>query len=54
METITPLKALTEFFNTGDGKRPMKAWADEVKALSDTEKAELASEAAKALGKQLV
>ena len=54
METITALKALTEYFNSGDGKRPMKAWADEVKALSPAEKQELAEGAATALGKTLV
>jgi hypothetical protein len=47
---ITPLKALTEFFQDGDGKRPMRDWAAEVKALSPAEKTELATEAAVALG----
>jgi hypothetical protein len=47
---ITPLKALTEFFQDGDGKRPMRDWAAEVKALSPAEKTELATGAAAALG----
>lgn len=54
MDTITTLKALTDYFNQGDGKRPMKAWAEEVKALTPEEKAELAAGAAEALGKTLV
>lgn len=40
-ETKTPLKILTDFFNVGDGKRPLKDWAAEVKALSQAEKDEL-------------
>lgn len=54
METISTLKALTDYFNQGDGKRPMKAWSDEIKALSPAEKQELAAGAAEALGKQLI
>ena len=41
-ETKSTLKALTDYFNEGDGKRPLKEWAEEVKALSPDEKAELA------------
>lgn len=52
-QTITPLKALTDFFNSGEGKRPMTDWRNEIKALSDEEKAELAAGAAEALGKTL-
>lgn len=54
MDTITTLKALTDYFNQGDGKRPMKAWSEEIKALSPAEKLELATGAAEQLGKQLV
>jgi hypothetical protein len=54
METITALKALIDYFNEGAGKRPMKDWAAEVKALTPAEKQELAAGAAKALSKQLV
>jgi hypothetical protein len=38
----TILKTLTDFFNVGDGKRPLADWAKEVRALSDAEKRELA------------
>lgn len=38
----TVLKTLTDYFNTGDGKRPLADWAKEVRALSDTEKRDLA------------
>jgi len=54
METISALKALTDYFNTGEGKRPMKEWSAEIKALSPEEKQELAEGATLALGKQLV
>lgn len=36
------LKILTEYFNVGDGKRPLKAWAAEISELSEPEKHELA------------
>jgi len=36
------LKHLTDYFNVGDGKRPLTEWAKEVKALSPAEKLELA------------
>lgn len=36
------LKILTEYFNVGDGKVSMTAWAAEVKALSPAEKRDLA------------
>lgn len=39
----TTLKALTDYFNEGDGKRPLKDWSDEIKALSPAEKLELAT-----------
>lgn len=38
----TVTKALTNFFNTGDAKRPAKDWLLELKALTDSEKLELA------------
>lgn len=38
--TIT--KALTGYFNQGDGKRPAQEWLKELKALSADEKRELA------------
>ena len=47
---VSPLKVLTDYFNVGEGKRPMKEWAAEVKALSTEEKAELAQLAAVAMG----
>lgn len=42
MAAKSMLKVLTEYFNEGEGKRSMKAWADEVKALSPDEKRSLA------------
>lgn len=33
---------LAGYFNQGDGKRPLPDFRDELKALSDTEKVELA------------
>ena len=39
----TTLKALTDYFNEGDGKRPLKDWSEEIKALSPAEKLELAT-----------
>lgn len=53
MEKITPLKALSTYFNTGENKKPLRDFAAEIKALSETEKAELATGAAKALGMEL-
>lgn len=56
-QTITPLKALTDYFQTGDGKRPMATWRDEIKVLkesmTDTDYRAFASEVAAALGKTL-
>lgn len=43
MAELTSLKILTGYFNEGDGKRPLKEWAEEVKALSPEEKTELAN-----------
>lgn len=42
MAAKTILKTLTDYFNTGDGKRDLKTWGAEVRALSDAEKLELA------------
>jgi hypothetical protein len=42
MPTISITKCLTEFFNTGDGKRASKEWLAELKELSTEEKQELA------------
>ena len=39
-KTVT--RILTEFFNTGDGKRALPQWRDELSALSSDEKMELA------------
>jgi len=43
MAAKSPLKLLTDYFNVGDGKRPLADWAKEVRALSDAEKLELAT-----------
>lgn len=42
MAAKSMLKILTEYFNSGDAKVAMKAWSDEMKALSPDEKRELA------------
>jgi hypothetical protein len=42
MAAITPLKALAGYFNEGDGKRPLRDFTAEIKALSTEEKQELA------------
>lgn len=42
MAAKSMLKILTEYFNSGDGKRGMKEWSEEVKALSPAEKRDLA------------
>lgn len=47
-KTVTA--ALTGFFNVGEGKRPLSAWRDELKQLTDAEKMELATEVGKVEG----
>lgn len=42
MAQTTVLKALTAYFNTGENKKPLRDFAAELKALTDTEKRELA------------
>jgi len=42
MATISTTKALTNFFNVGEGKRRTADWSAELKALSAEEKRELA------------
>lgn len=42
MAAKSMLKILTDYFNVGDGKVPMKAWSDELKALTPDEKRSLA------------
>lgn len=42
MAQKTVLKTLTDYFNEGDGKRPLVDWAEEVRALKTDEKRELA------------
>lgn len=44
MAQTTVTKALTAFFNTGEGKRPAKVWLEELKALTPEEKANLAAD----------
>lgn len=50
MAEITPLKALTTYFNSGPNKKPLAEFSAELKALSADEKAELATLAAAAMG----
>lgn len=42
MAKISTTKALTGYFNAGDGKRAAKVWLEELKALTVEEKRELA------------
>lgn len=44
MAKTTVTKALTGFFNTGDGKRQASEWLKELKALTDAEKLALAEQ----------
>lgn len=42
MAEVTAVKALNEYFNKGENKKPLREFADEIKKLSDDEKRELA------------
>jgi hypothetical protein len=42
MAKVSMLKALSNYFNTGEGKVSMAKWQTEIKALSADEKRELA------------
>lgn len=42
MAAKSVLKILSDYFNEGDGKRPLAEWAKEVRALSAEEKLSLA------------
>lgn len=42
MAAVTVTKALTAFFNVGDGKRDSKTWMAELKEFTVEEKRELA------------
>ncbi len=42
MEKVTVTKALANYFNVGEGKRPANAFIAELRALTDAEKRELA------------
>lgn len=43
MAAKTGLKILTDYFNVGEGKRPTREWADEIRALSAAERTDLVS-----------
>jgi hypothetical protein len=42
MATVSVTKALTDYFNQGEGKRPAAQWLLELRALTTAEKRELA------------
>lgn len=42
MATVTETKAITQYFNVDEGKRPVSEFLKELKALSPDEKHELA------------
>ena len=46
----TAVKALNDFFNSGNAKKPIREFNDELKALSPAEKLELGTLAAAAMG----
>jgi hypothetical protein len=50
MAEITTLKALTGYFNSGDNKKPLREFSEELKALTPEEKAEMGAQAAAAMG----
>ncbi len=54
MAQITVTKALTSFFNVGEGKRATATWGKELKALTDGEKRELAEQVVAVTGDTLV
>lgn len=54
MAKITVLKALTGYFNEGDGKRPLMEWKSEVTALSAEERLELARGVVAITGDELI
>lgn len=54
MASKTVLKVLTDYFNTGEGKRPTREWAQEIKALSTEEKRALAEGVCAITGDTLV
>jgi len=49
-ETKTTLKAINDYFNSGDGKRSLSEFAKEIKALTAEEKKELAEGACNVMG----
>jgi hypothetical protein len=53
-ESKTVLKAISDYFNQGDGKRPLSDFSKEIKALSPEEKAELAQGACDVMGWTLI
>lgn len=50
MAEITVLKALTGYFNSGEGKKPLREFSEELKALTPEEKLDLGTLAAAAMG----
>ena len=54
MASVSIVKALTNFFNVGDGKVPAKEWMGELKALTPAEKQGLAEMVVAATGDTLV
>lgn len=53
MAQVTVTKALTGYFNEGDGKRPAKDWLQELKALTPEEKQALAQDVCALTGDEL-
>ena len=49
-EIKTRIKALNDYFNTGDGKVPLRQFSAELAKLSDAEKQELAEGACAVMG----
>lgn len=51
---VTAVKALNNYFNTGENKKPLREFAEEIKRLNDAEKTELATLVCNVTGDTLV
>jgi hypothetical protein len=50
MAEVTVLKAMVGYFNSGENKKPLRDFQQELKALTDEEKTEMGTLAAEAMG----
>lgn len=54
MPGMTAVKILALYFNEGEARKPLRQFAEELKALTDAEKTELATLAAPLVGAELI